>query len=338
MYNCPFKTNLFLYTDLKRIIMVLGGNPQKKSDTELLDMSSENGGVCTKPADLPGGKDLAKGAVGAFIRGMAIVCGGVEGGRDCHGYGFELQEWFKLPFLMLKPREDAAGIVMANGSWLIFGGRLSEGTALSDSEILNRKAFSFGFPWPVKVWGHCVANINITHGFIVGGRNELSYIRSSYILTLSSNYWVWIGDMVYDRSGHICGITKGANGKQNVITAGGKDVLEVEIYSFDVMKWESGPPLPHEMDMAQSTETKNGLLIFGGFHLGRCPVNTRECFSSRYIYELKNQSHWSIKDFSMDIPRSHFISIRITSENLENLCSNSCPTCPGNFAFVHVFE
>ena len=84
------------------------------------------------------------GAVGAYINGMPMVCGGEVGGKECHGYEFGVQTWVKLPVLMLKHRQEAAGLTLANGSWLVIGGKSTAEKALSDSEIfINRKAKFF---------------------------------------------------------------------------------------------------------------------------------------------------------------------------------------------------
>ena len=95
------------------IVLVLGGSHELYSDVEIIDISPEEG-ICSDPADFPYGKDLAKGAVGGYIDGMALVCGGIESGRDCHGYEFETQSWSKMSYRLGEWREEAAGIVIGN--------------------------------------------------------------------------------------------------------------------------------------------------------------------------------------------------------------------------------
>ena len=180
--------------------MALGGNPELKSNVEFLDVAAEIG-ICTKPADFPNGKDLGMGAVGAFVNGMPIVCGGTEGGRECHGYKFDSQSWLKLPFLMLVEREGAAGIKMKNESWIVIGGRSKIKEAFATSEVLINNDFSTGPLWPLHFWGHCSLSINDTHGFIAGGENERNFIRSSFVLEYKTGFWDWIADSNFDRSG-----------------------------------------------------------------------------------------------------------------------------------------
>ena len=90
------------------------------------------------------------GAVGAFIDGAPLVCGGLFGGKGCHGYDFFTQSWTKAPFLMLRHRQEAAGMTFPNGSWLVIGGRSIADTAMADSELLvDREGDQKGINWEV---------------------------------------------------------------------------------------------------------------------------------------------------------------------------------------------
>ena len=71
--------------------MVIGGTESAK-DSEILDFhvdASET--ACPDPADLPVG---IRGAVGAYIRGRPMICGGYGGG-DCYVYHFENNTWIQ---------------------------------------------------------------------------------------------------------------------------------------------------------------------------------------------------------------------------------------------------
>ena len=116
--------------------MAIGGNSETELDVEIIDLSSLER-VCTKPADLDEGFS-SLGAVGAFIEGRPIICGGKTGRDTCREYRFETQTWVTSSFFMLRRRQDSAGIAISNGSWLIIGGKETEdgGGALADSEIL----------------------------------------------------------------------------------------------------------------------------------------------------------------------------------------------------------
>ena len=325
--DCNLKLYCLAENISDTVIMVLGGNPDLKTDIELIDVSPE-GGVCTKPADFPGEVDLSKGAIGAFVEGMPMVCGGIEGQKECHGYHLESQSWSKLPFQLLKARQEAAGVTLTNGSWLIIGGKESK-EALSDSEILINRQFHHGTLWPMPFWGHCAIEINQTHAFIAGGMNQKEYIRSSYVYAFSNGYWTWITNLNYDRSGHICGVVENLdNANMEILTAGGKGILEVELFSLLTGTWRDGPKLPHEMDKAASVKIGKSILLVGGLHLGTCPIKLTECFSSRYIYEL-GDSTWEVRNYSMEVQRGQHIALLIPKKNLDNACSKQCPSCSG---------
>ena len=310
--------------------MALGGNSDLKSDVELIDVSSE-GGICTKPGDFPDGKDYGLGAVGAFIDGMPTVCGGLEGGRECHGYNFDHQFWIKFSYLMIEEREEAAGIAMKNGSWLIIGGRTKTREALANSEILVNQIFHSGALWPLHFWGHCSFSINDTHGFIAGGRNADNFIKTSFILKLETSFWNWIADSNFERSGHACGMLEYMS-ETLIVMAGGRDVLDVELLSLSASskrEWTHGPMLPHEMDNAASLQIDKDFIILGGLHLGECPIKVTECLSSKYIYRLENLTDWKKIQTSMVISRGQHVAIAIPREALGSACSKICPTCPG---------
>ena len=314
------------------IIMSVGGNSDLKSDVEFLDVSSE-GGICTKPADLPGEKDIALGAVGAFIDGMPLVCGGIEGGKECHGYNFESQSWFKNNFLMLEERASAAGLTMKNGSLIIIGGRTRNGEALANSEVLINQIFHNGPLWPQHFWGHCSLTINDTHGFVAGGRNAQNFIKQSFTFEYENGIWTWIADINFERAGHVCGRLE-PMGEKLIVVAGGRKLLEVEILSLSTGKWTNGPKLPHEMDQAASLQIDHDFIILGGLHLGDCPVKRTECLSSRYTYRLDNFTDWKRIQTTMVNPRGQHVAIAIPREYLGVACSKLCSTCAGNSNFV----
>ena len=71
--------------------MVVGGS-QAWRDSEILDFYADaNVTSCQKPTDLP---TAMVGAVGAYIRGRPMICGGYEGG-ECYTYYFNNSTWIQ---------------------------------------------------------------------------------------------------------------------------------------------------------------------------------------------------------------------------------------------------
>ena len=236
--------------------MVLGGDPEDRTGSEMVKLINQGHHNCSKPGDFPDGKDLGRDAVGALIDGTPTVCGGIDGGRDCHGYSFETGTWNMAGFSMSQARAEAAGMMTtASSSWMIIGGRTPEGTGLSDSEILENGQFTAGPLWPIRFWGHCAIPLNGSHGFVAGGRNSEFNTRSTYTIEFATGYWIFIGRMGFDRSGHVCGAVAAHSRRGvEVVAAGGRQLLQTEIYSMDTFTWRDGPSLPYEMDRAAAVK------------------------------------------------------------------------------------
>ena len=165
-------------------------------------------------------------------------------------------------------------------------------------------------------------------------------MRSAYILAFADGYWTWVGNMNFDRSGHVCGMTAAdPEGKEEdtlVITAGGKGVLEVELFSLREGVWRMGPMLPHKLDRAKGYQMGRDLLIIGGFHLGVCPVHFTECFSSKYIYEF-TMTEWKRRNHTMALSRGQHSVIGIPKTITKHVCSKLCFKCPGTGTYFNYY-
>ena len=63
--------------------MLVSGSPSAAmNDVELVDLSGQER-ICRKPQDFLG---ATESAVGAFVQGKAIVCGGYSYTNDCYFY------------------------------------------------------------------------------------------------------------------------------------------------------------------------------------------------------------------------------------------------------------
>ena len=307
--------------------MVIGGNFDYVSDSEFVDLSPE-GGICTVPANFQEEADFGIGAVGGFIDGMPTVCGGNERGRECHGYSLEAQSWSKLPFKLTESRQQASGLALKNGSLVVIGGKSDQGKALATSETFVGRQFIMGQIWPTGIWAHCTVEINSTHAFLAGGENERGSIRESYFYRISNGRWMWIAEMTSDRSGHVCGVVKRPSENIDVVIAGGKVTLEVEILSVSSGELRRGPSLPHEIHRGAAIQTGRGFVVLGGKHLGACPVFQSECFVSRQMYDFEAEGEtWMRRNSTMKLPRGGHSVVRLPRKI--NACSKSCPSCPG---------
>ena len=182
-------------------------------------------------------------------------------------------------------------------------------------------------------WGHCAVELNITHAVVAGGRNPQHYhLKTVYIFTLAQSYWNWMGDMENGRSGHVCGtVTDADTGSLILVFAGGGSEVSVELFSISTQTWVAGPQLPHELDKAiASFKATNAFFIIGGLHLGKCPVESSDCISSRYVYELKpDKTGWDMRQVTMRLPRGQHVGIQLPRKTFSTTCQEACDSCRG---------
>ena len=310
---------------LEGSLILLGGNQADYTDTEILDIS-HNVSVCTKPPDLPA--EYYKGSIGAYFDGKLILCGGNIAQNQCHKYTFENQYWSRASYSMIEVRIKAAGAMLKNGTWIIIGGENSHEKYLFSTEVLKNELFLASFQWPESVSGHCVANLNSSDIFVVGGENNFGNLGSAYFLNVYSLRWIPVEEsMKHPRSGHVCGFISDSKKALHAVIAGGFELLEVEILDLKTVRWESGPNLPHEMNWAANTFQKGSMVILGGEHIGYCS-KSHLCYSSDAIFKLNLERwSWDVQQQTLSLPRSKMVAIEVP--NSLELCQQICENCPG---------
>ena len=310
--------------------MVIGGNPPQTNNTEILNLHV-NGGICSQPANFEGDRKFADGAVTAYANDMVLLCGGAFLLHKCLGYDFDEQTWSQMDFTLREERIEANGLAWENQNWMIIGGKSESGLATSTSDIFNNaeNEFSKGPLWPLTFWGHCAVVINETAGFVAGGKNNEMFVRSSYVMTLETGYWNWIGALNYDRVGHVCGVLR-HDSFSEIIAAGGMDQLSMEVYSFSTRTWSIlNAKLPHELNRAAAITYGDSFAILGGQHIGTCPIKPSECHSSKYIYIFdKTEYILKIRSNTMETYRGNH---QIVSIPKQEMCSRKCSDCPGKY-------
>ena len=310
------------------MFLILGGNLAHWKDSEILDIS-QNSAVCTKPADIP--DKFSKNAIGAYIDKRVILCGGWLAGKECGEYELDTQLWSDVPYSLNVERAEAAGAVLQNGSWIIIGGKGHDGEPLFSTDFLANGLFEPNLQWPEAMSGHCVASLNSSHLFVSGGETKGEHILGDvYFLNVDTSFWLSLDEkMLYNRRGHVCGITKNGD-KEFIIMAGGQDILKTELFDLKIMKFKPGPDLPFEMDWAASIQFGSSFVIVGGEHFGYCS-KAGMCISSNALYEIDIEDNtWKVLAQSLKLPRSKHILLAIDNRDVSNeLCQEDCPTCKG---------
>ena len=293
--------------------------------------------VCTKPADFPSEHYI--GAVSSRSREEILLCGGEKAGKLCHGYNFSTQAWTRSPFALVTERSFAAGVTLANGTWIVIGGKDFNGRGLPTTENFDGSRFMSGLQWPEAVSGHCMALINTSHVFLAGGdgQRDGSVLNSAYFLEAHNSHWDSVGKrMRFGRSGHVCGVVGDTSSMLYAVVAGGLDTVRVEMLELlSGSKWVSGPDLPHEMNLAASFQLFDGvsqsMLIAGGEHIGYCS-KSHLCYSSNSVQRLslnEGRLSWETIPQTMNLPRSKHLVVTIPAES--DICQRTCSNCSGTY-------
>ena len=300
-----------------------------RRDTEVLDLSKTST-ICTKLADIP--DKFTKSTIGAYFNKKVMLCGGWLAGKECGEYEFETNQWIDVPYSLNIERAEASGAILRNGSWMIIGGKRSDGEPLYSTEILKNGLFEPNLQWPEALSGHCVQSLNSSHTFVSGGESENGKLLGAvYFLNVDTSFWYSLEEkMMYKRRGHVCGIAKDVENGYIVI-AGGENILKTEILDMRTMRFRQGPDLPFEMDWAASVQLDISFAIVGGEHLGYCS-KPGMCIASNTLYEIDIQNNtWNmLNNQAMKFPRSKHIILGIDNE--DNLCQDVCPSCQGELS------
>ena len=318
----------YLYFQIDKTVMIIGGNIPKTQGVEIMNLHID-GGICSQPANFANEVNFADGAVAAYINEMVLLCGGDVLLQRCLGYDFDHQTWKYLDFSLLEERIESDGLSWDGRHWMIIGGRSASNLPSSTSDVFNstENNFASGPIWPVNFWGHCAVVINKTSGFIVGGKNTDAFIRSAYVMTLETGYWLWVGNLNHDRIGHVCGVLKHGSFDE-IVVAGGMDQLAIEVFSFLVNKWRVlKTELPHQFNKAVAISYENSFVIIGGEHFGSCPIKPSECHSSKYIYSFNVENYdLEIRHSTMQTNRGNHLVVSLPKTEM---CSKICSNCAG---------
>lgn len=134
-------------------IMALGGYYSSDlNDVEIVSLNSDVR-TCAKPLPLP--YDM-------YHHPVALIGGVVHACHQSYKYCYQLKgrTWTQMGFSLLNNRQYSGSFVMANWSWLIFGGSSSSTT----SEVLDEGSSYFRtgpiLPGSISLQAHCVVPIN----------------------------------------------------------------------------------------------------------------------------------------------------------------------------------
>ncbi|TRY62022.1 hypothetical protein TCAL_17176 [Tigriopus californicus] len=194
------------------------------------------------------------GSTGGFLD-RVVYCGGFEtknvgtnGDTDkCYELESSNGTWTNR-YNMSTPRQDAASVVLPNGTLWITGGFLGGQGYLHTSEVYDPNyGIKEGPLLPGRMSGHCLVQVDDESTFIIGGSKSTGDPRKVYEFYFNHYSYVEVAPMRYGRSEHACGlINDPTTGEKYILVAGGAmnggametNATDSELYSFERKSWE----------------------------------------------------------------------------------------------------
>ena len=257
---------------------------------------------CRVPAPLPHG-DFVE-AVGAFVAGKAMVCGGQV--IDCFSYNFKARTWEQEEPLDGE-RKNAASVLVDKNTWWIAGGFGSPYYA--SSIVYNGTSFSPGPRLPKAQSSFCLAKINSTSIFMAGGITYQSTIQgTAYILDWPSHTWTRLPDLPTAREFPSCSIV----GNEVIVVGGFHNSLGYingsDIFNLDEMLWTKGPDLPYESNkLAFATQATVTNVEGNSFRIYRGYLSTER--TDEIIEYTSDTGEFELLEEKMPVARSRHLVI-----------------------------
>ena len=221
-------------------VVAIGGEANKNS-VELAG-SLELSPNCLALPDL---SHSPEGHVAAIVNGKLVVCTG-RTITNCYSHNKDLARW-EVTGNIGTARWLASSLMVSANEWWIAGGKM--GNNPSDSTLVfDGAAFTPGHPLPIKTMGSCLARVNASHIFLVGGYDENKIrLPVAYFLEWATGTWTKVSDMSVGRSYPACG-----RAGNDMVVVGGWNETSValgttELFSLATQMWRAGPDVPPEI-------------------------------------------------------------------------------------------
>ena len=243
--------------------MVVGGQPSHQS-VEIINLSGD-GKVCPDVSPIP---EIEYGAVGTFIDGSVLVCGGTgaDGNTDsCFTYHVN-GSWTQSEPLP-ECRAYAAAAVFNPSEWWITGGYCYDDPHYNhyQSTLLYSNSTSGFQPYvdlPYEREYHNLVRVNSTQMIMLGHID----LRDNVELFDKDNMrWSSLPNLPRPRENTQAGFVQYPDHTSKLVVAGGDETPSTDILDMDTMTWRPGPRLPFEILSAASVPFKEGFLIVGGY-------------------------------------------------------------------------
>ena len=208
--------------------------------------------------------------------------------------------------------------------------------SIKSSETFQRpfQEFQTTLDLDTPTGGHCMVYI-VQDNFLVAGGMTFNYpltLQTTYMKNFKSGAFISLAPLWISRVNHVCFSRITADGKFQVVVAGGRKWLQAEnITSFPTetyldsveifqigptelkdQHWEPGPKLPYPLAFASTVITARGSWIVGG---KTSPRYGPESFTN-VIWTLTQDDIWIKLAYEIKEARSSFVTAAVNSLNL----------------------
>ena len=266
----------------------LGAEADELVEVEAIDLA-QNSSTCER--NIPSFPYSVKGAVGTFIDGAPLVCGGSLDNAEnfCWRLNGESNSWENVTTNPYNATIYMGSALFDEKQWWLSGGLsqdLEGNKNVLDLSLMyiGNGHFAPGPTLPKPLYSHCVAKINATHYFVGGGLRRQPSGPQSPIPDASDEAWIlywkdqfsnysWrkLTDMPLRRYGHFCHYNKLTNevilGAGRAATLSEDMIRNTTILDLDSLEWREGVKYPRGYDFflhPAYLETDGGFATFGG--------------------------------------------------------------------------
>lgn len=217
--------------------------------------------------DLPFAQD---GAVGAFLAGRAVVCGGSLDPKACHTHaGGHGDAWNTDAMTLDRERLFASAVALSDTElWITGGYRPRDGSTAASTVVLDvvTGAIRPGIDLPEPLYKHKILRLGEDRFFLAGAFGSRDWIldAKARVWTAVENTWPLGGE----RTDFFAGVVfSGRDGvADRVVVSGGKENPSVAFeLSLDTLTWGQATEFgPNAMGGA-SVPWGNAFVALGGF-------------------------------------------------------------------------
>jgi len=244
------------------------------SSVEIVDLTGNHPG-CFPTADFP--IDIF-GAVGAYVEGRVLVCGGDSGfdyEQRCWSYDSVNDDWDEeVDISLTRGRRYAAASLTAPDEWIITGGE--DTSWIYSFELYRDGHFETGvIPNDEGISGHCLVRISPTELLLIGGASRTAYLADVWHYNFQTDIWTAREPMPTSRCLLSCGVVRRKNDatglvETEVVAVGGYTssyiYSKVEIYSVANDEWRESPTnFPVFVSNAEVIQFGETFMVVGGY-------------------------------------------------------------------------